>query len=72
MTDPLTRRQVLLILGIALGLLTMIAVVAFSIGGNPFKFDEHPPYRIFYVEDMPCVKVTDIYGISCDWDRWEK
>lgn len=65
------------ILGIvALAVIAVIAIGSPSIGESRTT-EAGVSYRIFYIEEMPCVYVEQGYGNaktggpSCDWSKWK-
>lgn len=53
-------------------LIVLLAMIVIAIGVTLVILKEKskvtPIYRIFYVEEMPCIEIGS--GISCDWSKW--
>lgn len=68
----MTRLTKLAFLGLAL--VAMLGLSACSSDGKTFTTGEVRQFTITLDDgtQVPCVKVADLYGIDCNWDKAER
>ena len=79
----MTRGQLISILGLGLLFIVIVALALLlilddnDISGEVRETESGVSYKVFYIEGMPCVYVTEgvgndkTGGPSCDWSKWQ-